>query len=101
MDDILQWFSLKSVPGIGNHLFKRLIERFESPQAVFDASVNDLLIVDGIRQRVAISIKNHSFPDWVEAELQQAAKRGYRIVVLTDAEYPPLLREIPDPPLDG
>jgi DNA processing protein len=98
MDDILQWFSLKSVPGIGNHLFKRLIKRFESPQAVFDASVNDLLIVDGISQRVAISIKNHSFPDWVEAELQKAAKRGYRIVVLTDAEYPPLLREIPDPP---
>ena len=30
MDDILQWFSLKSIPGIGNHLFKRLIERFGS-----------------------------------------------------------------------
>ncbi len=30
MEKILPWFHLKSVPGIGNHLFKRLIDRFGS-----------------------------------------------------------------------
>jgi hypothetical protein len=31
-ETLLPWFLLKSVPGIGNHLFKRLIDRFGKPQ---------------------------------------------------------------------
>jgi len=98
MDSTLQWFALKNVPGIGNHFFKRLIERFESPQAVLNASIEDLLMVDGISQRLALAIKNHSLPDWVDKELRLTTKWGYKIVAMTDPEYPPLLREIPDPP---
>ena len=98
MEHILQWFLLKTVPGIGNHLFKRLIERFDSPQAVFDATVEDLRTVDGIHRRLAETIKNHSLPAWVHNELRRLRTMGYRIVVMTDSEYPPLLREIPDPP---
>ena len=98
MEDILQWLSLKSVHGIGNHLFKRLIQRFESPLAVFHAPVKDLLTIPGVSQRVVDSIKNHSTPAWIQSEYQRTTEKGFRIVVMTDAEYPPLLREIPDPP---
>jgi DNA processing protein len=31
------WFALKSVPGVGNLLFRRLVEQFGSPEAAFEA----------------------------------------------------------------
>lgn len=40
-------------------------------------------------------------PDWagVERDLEWLARPGHHLVTLDDAAYPPLLRQIPDPPL--
>jgi DNA processing protein len=98
MDAYLPWFTLKYVPGIGNHLYKRLIERFGSPEHVFDASKERLLEVDGITPRLISALRQAALPEEVQKDLDLAERRGYRIVCLTDPGYPPLLREIPDPP---
>ncbi len=97
-DSLLSWFHLKSVPGIGNHLFKRLIDRFGCPLAVLQASAEDLAAVDGVTARVAQSIKSHRPSEAAAAEIETAASRGYRLITMAAADYPPLLREIPDPP---
>jgi len=98
MDNIRPWFHLKSVAGVGNLLCKRLIDRFESPENVFQASDEDLLKVEGVTKRHAAAIKKHKTPDKIKAELDLVAHKGYQIVTLTDSNYPRLLREIPDPP---
>ena len=98
MDDIRPWFKLKSVPGVGNLLGKRLIDHFKSPKNVFQAPDEELLQVDGITGRHVTAIKNHKMPQWVEAELDLADRKGYQIVTLTDSNYPQLLYQIPDPP---
>lgn len=98
MDDILPWFFLKSVPGVGNLLFKRLLKRFQSPAQVFQASQEELLAVEGISARIAATIQDYKIPAKVNAELELLAKKRYRIVTMTDSDYPQLLREIPDPP---
>ena len=98
MDNIRPWFNLKSVPGVGNLLGKRLIDHFKSPQNVFQASAEELLQVDGVTRRHATAITTHRMPPWVETELDLAQRKGYRIVTLTDSNYPRLLRQIPDPP---
>jgi len=98
MDSIRPWFYLKSVPGIGHLLCKRLIDRFESPQNVIQAPEQDLLQVSGLTRRHVLAIKNHRLPDNIETELRMIARKNYRIVTLTDPDYPRLLREIPDPP---
>jgi len=99
MDNLAPWFRLKSVPGIGNLLGKRLIDTFNSPQKVFHAADEALLRVEGITKRHVAALKTHQMPASVEAELDLVARRDYRIVTLTDPEYPQLLRQIPDPPL--
>lgn len=99
MDNLLPWFRLKSVPGIGNLLGKRLIDTFHSAQEVFHASDEALLQVEGITKRHIAALKAHEIPAGVEAELELAARRGIRIVTLADPDYPQLLRQIPDPPL--
>lgn len=98
MENILPWFVLKSVPGIGNHLFKRLIDFFNSPENVFKASGKDLLEIEGITPRLIAAIKHHKIPDPAKKDLDLVMKKGYRIVTMSDTDYPPLLLQIPDPP---
>jgi DNA processing protein len=94
----LPWFRLKSVPGVGNLLFKRLMDRFRRPEAVLEASEDELLQVEGMSQRLARAILNHGVPEQVRRELDRLALTAYQVVTMADSGYPPLLREIPDPP---
>jgi DNA processing protein len=98
VDNILPWFALKSIPGIGDLLFKRLIDRFNSPELVFKATREDLVEVEGITPRLATSIKQHKIGDSVKKDLDLVMQKRYKIVTLTDTEYPPLLLQISDPP---
>jgi DNA processing protein len=98
MHNIRPWFFLKSVPGVGNLLAKRLIDLFETPQNIFQASAERLLQVEGVTQRHVAALKNHKLPRKVNAELDLLARKNYRITTQADPEYPRLLREIPDPP---
>ncbi len=98
MQNLLPWFTLKSVKGIGNLLFKRLIDRFETPANVLAASHDQLTAVAGIAPRLAAAIQRALPPDAARREIDDALRRGIGIVPLTAPGYPPLLREIPDPP---
>ncbi|UCD89849.1 MAG: DNA-processing protein DprA [Desulfobacterales bacterium] len=98
MEKILPWFVLKSVPGIGNHLFKRLIDRFHSPELALKASGKDLSEIEGMTPRLVTAIKQHRLPDRVKKDIDLVMHNGYKIVTMSDIDYPPLLLQIPDPP---
>jgi DNA processing protein len=98
VDNILPWFVLKNVPGIGDLLFKRLIDRFNSPELVLEATQEDLVEVEGITPRLASAIKQSKIGDSVKKDLDLVMQKRYKIVTMTDTEYPPLLLQIPDPP---
>ena len=98
MDRILDWFALKNVPGIGNLLFKRLFDRFKSPERVFCASREELLQVEGMTPRAAFAMRNRKIPEGAPEEIDRALKKGYKIITMSDSDYPPLLLQIPDPP---
>jgi len=98
MENLLSWFLLKDVPGIGNLLYKRLIDRYKSPESVFHAYPDDLLGVSGMNPRLVSAVKAKRPADWIYRELDRVREKGYGIITLTHPQYPPLLREIPDPP---
>ncbi|MFH1580741.1 MAG: DNA-processing protein DprA [Pseudomonadota bacterium] len=98
MENILPWLALKSVPGIGCCHFKRLINHFKSPELVLEASREELLKLDGMSERLVSAIRQHKIPEQVKKELDLVVQKGYRIVTMTDSDYPPLLLQIPDPP---
>ncbi len=98
MERLIPWFFLKSVPGIGNHLFKRLIDLLGSPENVLDAPRPALLAVEGMTDRLVGAIRRHRMPDKVKRDIDLTLQKGYGIVTQADAVYPPLLRQIPDPP---
>ena len=92
-----EWLALRSVRGVGNVSFRLLLERFDSPQAVFAASVARLTDA-GFQPAVARAIV--SFDQWgaVDAELEQIVRAGARLVTQADSEYPKNLTHIHDPP---
>jgi DNA processing protein len=98
MEGVLPWFRLKTVPGIGNLIFKRLLDRFQSPEQIFALPKSELLEVEGVSKRLVGAIQSHRIPDWVYQDIEDCQKKGYRIITQASVEYPQLLLQIPDPP---
>ncbi|MFO7838146.1 MAG: DNA-processing protein DprA [Desulfosalsimonadaceae bacterium] len=98
MENIRPWLALKYVPGVGDCLYKNLLERFGSPALVFKASGEELSAVEGISRRAAEAIMAGPPSVAVNAELCRVRQHGCRIIPYSHEDYPPLLREIPDPP---
>ena len=93
------WLALRSVPGIGDVLYKRLIERFGSPRAVTAAKQKDLMTVEGVGQKAAEAIKTfHPNDQHIRQELDRVDKLGVGLVTLIDERYPFQLKTIYDPP---
>ncbi len=98
MERYFPWFILKHVPGVGNLLFKRLIDRFRTPDQVFQASDGSLLSVEGITPRLIQAIRKQKLPDVAQKDLELVYKNKIGLITLADPDYPALLKEIPDPP---
>lgn len=98
MDPHVPWLTLKSVPGIGNLLFRRLIDHFGTPEKVLAASRDQLGRVEGITSRTANAIHRHRTPDDVYREIDAISRSRFRILTQHDQAYPKLLLHIPDPP---
>lgn len=92
------WLALKRIPGVGNVVYKRLLEVFQSPEAVFDVGEEALLKVEGITTTVAAAISNFDAFNAVDLELEKIEKGKVSLISLKDPNYPPLLSAIYDPP---
>jgi len=98
MEKLLPWFYLKSIPGVGNLLFKRLITHFKTPERVLGASLEELSQIEGVTARLAANIRDHQVSAEIKRELNRVNQNGIQVVTYANPAYPPLLREIPDPP---
>jgi len=98
-ETVRPWLRLRSVPGIGNLIFRRLLDRFGAPMAVFEATRDDLLTVEGITPRLVAAMRQHARADeFSDREMNKARRMGCHIVTQADHRYPALLLQIPDPP---
>lgn len=84
--------------GVGPVRFRRLVERFGSPGDVLEAGRTALQGVEGVGRKTADALLAAKNQD-IEPEIAAAAAAGVRIIGYGEAEYPALLREIPDPPI--
>lgn len=92
--------TLTSVPGLGPTRIKALIEAFGDASAVLTAKPAELIRVEGIHKKLAVTIAQFKDTEsYAEDQLHRANKASARIITLWDDEYPPLLKHIYDPPV--
>ncbi len=84
---------------LGIQRIRLLLQAVDHPAEIFTLSKSELEQVNGIGPHTAELIL--SFDDWsaVDAELEKAQRLGAELITYLDDNYPPLLREIYDPPL--
>ncbi len=96
-EEQLHWLALTMVPGLGVITTLRVLDRFGTPQAVFRASPSELEAA-GLTSALARSIASGiAYEDAVDQQ-QRMMDEGVELLSFVDARYPPLLREIFDPP---
>lgn len=99
MDRETAYLVLNLVPGIGPLRLRQLLAAFDTPERVLETPQRALAEVPGMGQKLAELVSHwHDHVD-LEKERQLIERGGVRIVTLEDPHYPPLLREIHDPPL--
>lgn len=101
--EIKNWLALKAIPGISDNLYKRLIEKFGSPEEVLKAEEKALARVPEIKRDVVRTIREKRVPASsadrdVAKELELIKRHKIDIITLNDVSYPPSLKAIYDPP---
>ena len=96
--DIEKWLKLIRADNVGPATFAKLIKHFSSPDSALGASASELAKVDGIGFKTAEQIAATRNKFDTTAELELAHKLGVWIISLDDERYPPLLKQIYDPP---
>ena len=91
--------ALNMIPQMGPVRLRRLLEAFGSAEKILLARTGQLAQVGGVSAALAENISHwEKFAD-PGAEERKAREMGAHIITAEDDEYPPLLREIHDPPI--
>jgi DNA processing protein len=93
----IAYLALTLVPGLGPARLNTLLRAYTSPLGAHSAPIALLSALPGFNRAIATAIK--AMP--LEAgrkTVEDAARIGAEVLVPEDADYPALLRPIPDPP---
>ena len=100
-EELRQWLDLYHLPTLSIGLYPRLLRTFKTPAAIMHADW-DVLAVQGVSASLAEEMRLCGRSPEVIRKTDEAVRwssaDNQHIVTLADALYPPLLREIPDPP---
>ncbi len=98
MDEKTYWLAWSHLPRTGTSLLRRLQVRFGSLEVAWTASPEDLAEVEGIGPQILEGIVAGRATLDPEQHRQQLEANNPVLLTPLDADYPPLLREIPSPP---
>lgn len=97
MDVTRYYLGFNLTPGIGPARLARLIERFGSARAAWEAPTSSLLSMGLEGKSIEALLATRARLD-LEAEYTRAQRLGVQIICIEDEAYPALLRQIPQPP---
>lgn len=96
MSERLYWLGFSLFPGVGPARFHKLLSYFETAKIAWEADKADLTIVLGpMLAEQFISFRTHQD---ITAYAEKLARASVGYLLITDAGYPNLLRQIKNPP---
>jgi DNA processing protein len=98
LDELAYWIAFNRVSGIGPVSFKSLLDYFHEELAAAWKADSKELAQAGISQRAIENLTRLRASSTPQRELEKLERLRIRVITLKDKTYPPLLREIEDPP---
>jgi DNA processing protein len=94
----IPWLLLSTVPGVGQMRLTRLINRFGSPENVFNATTKELASLEGMSNKIIEGIKRGGNKRRVEEEMLRMEKYQISLVTNQDSGYPENLKNLENSP---
>lgn len=91
------WLWLTELPGLSNQTRLALLRRFPTPEDIYYAEAEEILLTEGITREQAKPLEDKGCAA-AEKILADCGELGLHIVTISDAAYPNRLRNIYDPP---
>ncbi len=89
--------ALKHTPGLGPRTWNKLISHFKSATQSIE-NIKEWGILN-IRREIIRSVKNRQYSKEAHREYRLWERSQSNLLVLSQSDYPSLLKEIPDPPI--
>jgi DNA processing protein len=96
---IVALLRLCSIPKIGSQRIRKLIARFETPEAALTAATQELVAVPGIDRTLAGLVQKGGDSEFAASQINLMEKAGTELISYWDVDYPELLKRIADPPI--
>jgi DNA processing protein len=98
-DTLAKWLTLRRLPGVGGRTQRELLEQFGTLENIFSASRGQLeSLLVGKNEAIETLLDGPQSQN-LQREFDWLDQPDHHLLVWSDHDYPPLLREIPDPPL--
>lgn len=91
------WLALSQIQQIGPIKFQKILNYFKNLEAAWQANAADLINA-GLEEKLAQEIIIHKSQINPDEELSKLEKEQVKVTLITDGEYPKLLKEIYSPP---
>jgi len=95
----IAWLALKRLSGAGLSGQRALLEQFGTPAGIFAAVARDWGAVLGDKPEALAQLAAGPESLVPQQDLDWIAERDHHLVTIIDADFPPLLRELPDAPI--
>ena len=99
-DELVKWFKLTQVKGVGPQRIKKLLNFFGNINIIFDAKVSELLQARLFNEKMLKDfnkLKVASEENFFKV-IKECKEKNIEIVTLADSDYPRKLVSIPSPP---
>jgi DNA processing protein len=97
MEKKLYWMGFNLVRGIGAVRLQTLLDHFGDLEIAWQAP-SDALLSAGLSPRIVIDLERIRRDVDLGKVWEQAQKKGIRVIIWEDTEYPSILKEIEQPP---
>lgn len=97
--ELLNLLMLQNLSGIGQINAKKLLEHFGSATNLFQATSKQLSEIDGIGKKRLQTLKDNSYLEQAEKELEFIQKNHIDVLYYKDEDYPTRLKQCIDSPI--
>ena len=93
------WIWLSLIPNLGVKRKQKLLEVYKNPKAIYKATKQDLIKINGIGENIIQNILDIKTKQLVDKHIEYMWKNKIDLINICDKEYPKILKNIYDPPI--